>query len=236
MPQSSVTPQFLLEGAVYALEQCGRLLRDAVQLYNSGSHASAIVLAAFAWEELGREKLLIELRQNSLSGGEITVSEIKKACNDHVTKQRAGMLSTVLTATSPDPLAELIQTRIRTDPQSKEWREANAKLEELDRIKQKRDPHTRHKQRESAVYVEPVTHDRWNRPAVTWRAQQAYEFLQQAINDYVGERDRRVVTRAGDPAAEEIFDAIEQWATRPELLTRETIGLLASPLPAQSRR
>jgi AbiV family abortive infection protein len=233
MSALSVTPQFLLQGAVYALEQCGRLLRDAVQLHNSGSHASAVVLAAFAREELGREKLLIELRQNSLSGGTFAVSEIKKACKDHVTKQRAGMLSTALTATSPDFLAELIQTRMRVDPQSKEWKEANAKLEELDQIKQKRDPRTRHEQRESALYVEPITHDRWNRPAETWRLQQAHEFLQQAINDYAGERDRRVVSRAGDPAAEEIFDAIEQWADRPELPPLEAIGTPLARLPGR---
>jgi hypothetical protein len=32
----SVSPQYLLEGAVYALEQCGLLLRDANLLYRNG--------------------------------------------------------------------------------------------------------------------------------------------------------------------------------------------------------
>ena len=53
MPAASVTPEYLLEGAAYALEQCGLLLRDANLLYQSGSYASVIALAAFAQEEKG---------------------------------------------------------------------------------------------------------------------------------------------------------------------------------------
>jgi hypothetical protein len=41
---ASITPQYLLEGAVYALEQCGLLLRDANLLYRSGSYATAVPL------------------------------------------------------------------------------------------------------------------------------------------------------------------------------------------------
>jgi hypothetical protein len=37
---ASVTPEYLLEDAAYALEQCGLLLRDANLLYQSGSYAS----------------------------------------------------------------------------------------------------------------------------------------------------------------------------------------------------
>jgi AbiV len=49
-----VTPKYLLQGSAYALEQCGLLLRDANLLYRSGSYASAVALAVFAQEELGR--------------------------------------------------------------------------------------------------------------------------------------------------------------------------------------
>ena len=41
-----VTPQFLLEGSHYALEQCGRLLHDAIALFRDKSFATATVLAA----------------------------------------------------------------------------------------------------------------------------------------------------------------------------------------------
>jgi hypothetical protein len=43
---ASVTPKYLLEGAVYALEQCGMLLRDANSLYRSASYATAVALTA----------------------------------------------------------------------------------------------------------------------------------------------------------------------------------------------
>jgi len=66
---TSVTPQYLLEGAAYALEQCGLLLRDANLLYRSGSYGSAVALAAFAREELGRWRILLELRKKLLARG-----------------------------------------------------------------------------------------------------------------------------------------------------------------------
>jgi hypothetical protein len=65
---ASATPQYLLEGAVYALEQCGLLLRDATLLYRNDSCASAVALAAFAREELGRWKILLTLREEVIGG------------------------------------------------------------------------------------------------------------------------------------------------------------------------
>jgi hypothetical protein len=93
-----VTPQYLLEGAVYALEQCGLLLRDANILFRSGSYASAVVLAAFAQEELGRFIILLNFRKQTLAGKTFTIKEIQDHCDDHVAKQHAGMLSTTMTA------------------------------------------------------------------------------------------------------------------------------------------
>lgn len=63
----SVTSQFILQGAAYALEQCG-LLRDANILYRNGSYASAVVLTAFAREELGRYRILLDLWRRASAG------------------------------------------------------------------------------------------------------------------------------------------------------------------------
>ena len=76
MPES-VTPQYLLVGAVYALEQCGLLLRDGTLLHRSGSYANAVAMTAFAREELGRWKILLKLRAEVLDGRSFTVKEIK---------------------------------------------------------------------------------------------------------------------------------------------------------------
>ena len=52
--KTPVTSLYLLQGAVYPLEQCGYLLSDARSLYNVGSYGTVVALTAFAHEELGR--------------------------------------------------------------------------------------------------------------------------------------------------------------------------------------
>ncbi len=94
MPDA-VTPDYLLKGAVYSLEQCGVLLCDADLLYRSGAYASCVVLAAFAREALGQWKILLDLREEVIGGKTATIPEIKDRCSDHVQKQKAGMLRNV---------------------------------------------------------------------------------------------------------------------------------------------
>jgi hypothetical protein len=48
-----VTVQSLLRGAVYSLEQCGLLLGDAKLLYENGSYATALAVAALPAKTLG---------------------------------------------------------------------------------------------------------------------------------------------------------------------------------------
>jgi AbiV family abortive infection protein len=69
---TSVTSAYLLQGAVLALEQCGHLLHDANWVYRSDSYATAVVLAAFAREELGRAGILFDLRAKVVAGGTVT--------------------------------------------------------------------------------------------------------------------------------------------------------------------
>jgi AbiV family abortive infection protein len=160
-----VSTQYLLEGASFALEQCGILLRDANTLYKSTSYASAIVLAAFAREELGRYKILLGFWREASAGKKtFTVEEINEACDNHVSKQQAGMLSTSLTGDNTSGVGKLIQTSITAPPQSEEWKEARVALEEADKAKTKRTPDVRHRQRMKSLYVEPVSNTSWNRP------------------------------------------------------------------------
>jgi AbiV family abortive infection protein len=107
---ASVTPEYLLEGAAYALEQSGLLLRDANVLYQNGSYASAMVLALFAQEELGRWNMLRDLRKKVLDGERLTVKEIQDHCGDHVSRQRAGMMSTTMRADPHSVLGKLLMT------------------------------------------------------------------------------------------------------------------------------
>jgi hypothetical protein len=107
---ASVTPEYLLEGAAYALEQCGLLLRDANLLYQSGSYASAVALALFAREELGRYRILLDLRKQVLGGDHLTIQKIEKRCRDHERKQEAGMLSFVMRVDTDTALGGLLGT------------------------------------------------------------------------------------------------------------------------------
>ena len=125
---ASVSPQYLLEGAAYALEQCGLLLRDANLLYRSGSYASAVALAAFAQEELGRWKMLLDLRRKVIDGDSVTIKEIKTRCGDHVRKQEAGVMSTTMRADMDSGLGKLLQARANSKPGSKEWKQRMSKL------------------------------------------------------------------------------------------------------------
>jgi len=85
----SVNSRYLLEGAVYALEQCGLLLRDANLLYRSRSYASAVALAAFAREELAQWRILLGFRRKVVGGEHVTIKVIKSQCEKHVDKQDA---------------------------------------------------------------------------------------------------------------------------------------------------
>src|ERR1700676_5562857 len=118
----SVTAGFLLKGYALALEQCGLLLSDAVRLYESGSYATAVVLTAFACEELGRSKILLGLWRRQRSGSTVTLEDIRDACEDHVAKQRAGMLSMTLTADRETALGKILTARQTNAPQSQEWK------------------------------------------------------------------------------------------------------------------
>jgi AbiV family abortive infection protein len=225
-----VTPQYLLEGAVYSLEQCGLLLRDANILYRSGSYANAVVLAAFAREELGRFKILLDLRRQVVAGKEFTVKQIRKRCEKHVVKQTAGMLSIVQRTDRDSELGRLLQIRTRANPQSEEWKKVDAEVAKITEQQRKRTPQMRHDQRISALYVQPNAGSKsWNRP-VTTSPSAAHDFLNDAVNDYSGQYSQRYISSA-DPILKhidpELYNALEQWTDRPELQPPEWPPLYA---------
>ena len=213
-----VSRQFLLEGAVYALEQCGRLLSDANMLYRNGSYSTAVALAAFAREELGRWRILLDLRKKVVSGGQVTFEEMQAQCDDHVTKQRAGMVSLTMRGDRDSGLGKVLQARIKTSPGSPEWKAVDEQIKKLDRQKERRTPDDRHRQRMSALYVNAVSADRWSRPVQEISQASARDFITDAVNDYGGQYGQRYTqlefVKADDP---ELFSALAQWSDRPEL-------------------
>jgi len=212
-PEAAVTADYLLRGAVFALEQCGLLLRDARVLCEAGSYASAVVLAAFAREELGRYKILRGLWKRMMAGETFTVKQIDKRCEKHVEKQKEGMFSTVMRADNSTVMGQLLQARMRAVPGSPEWKKIDEDLEKITQSQIKQTPEARHKSRMKALYVEPLEAG-WNRPAETSETA-ARNFLTDAINDYSGARSRYVHRDLYDEA--DFRAAIEGWQDRPEL-------------------
>jgi AbiV family abortive infection protein len=75
-----VTKDNLFKGAWYAIEQCGLLLQHAVILHNAKAYSTAVAVASFAREELGRFKILLDFWERAdREGKSPTVDEIKKA-------------------------------------------------------------------------------------------------------------------------------------------------------------
>ena len=223
MPAASVSPEYLLKGAAYALEQCGLLLRDANLLYQSDSYASAVALAAFAQEELGRWNMLLDLRRKVLRGDRLTVEQIRTCCGDHVRKQEAGQMSTVMRTDKYSGLGKLLQTRASAKPGSKKWKAADEQIEKLDRQKARRAPGDRHKQRMSALYVDALAPDRWNRPINEISMTAAFDYLQNAANDYSLQRDRYTNPEIYKPVDSEFYTALEKWTDRPTLAHPEPL-------------
>jgi AbiV family abortive infection protein len=215
---ASVSGEYLLKGAVYALEQCGLLLRDANLLYRGGSHASALALAAFAREELGQWTILLDLRDKVMGGEYLTIEEVNARCIDHVRKQAAGMKSLTMRAHRNSGLGKVLNTRTTAEPGSVEGKAARDQIEELDRQKQRRVPDDRHKQRMAALYVDAISIDHWNRPSKAISQTGAYEFICDAVNDYSLQYSQRYTELKFIEATHpELFHALQDWQDRPEL-------------------
>jgi len=186
----AVTVDYLTDGAYYALEQCGILLRDAVAAYGRESYGSAIAFAAFAREELGKSRLLEAFAKRVASGQTMTVGEVRAACDDHEEKQRQAALSVELYGTEGSTIDRALRTKTRADPQSREAREADEQLRVAAEAKQKRAPAERARLREQGLYVDPDdAGTSWSRPNETPK-EDARRFIEHAANDFSGARER----------------------------------------------
>jgi AbiV family abortive infection protein len=212
-----VTPAFLMQGAHYALEQCGLLLHDAIALFRTKSYATATVLAAFAREELGKARELRTMRREALSGATLTVRDVQRRCGaNHVAKQDRGQTSTVLRFGNDSELGKLHRVLHENHPQSDEYQRADARVLEIVAEQRNRVPAQRHETRMRCLYVDPdETGTVWNRPKDQAK-DEAQMFLMEAANDYSVQYDHY---QRGNVIGEgkELYDALKQWTERPDL-------------------
>lgn len=214
MPLMGVTQPFLLEGAAYALEQAGILLRDAVILYDRQSLSSAIALALFGREELGKHILLKDAFLKVATGEAVELKAIERQCRSHEAKQARAVLSVTQRFRNEDRLAKLVQARIANKPGTPEFKTADDEIQSLTAQRMQVLPGERHRLRLSALYV-GVTFDGtgWERPA-DFCAEDIRMAVWDAVNDYSPEYDRLV---RGNDNPNPFLDAWNAWSDRPEI-------------------
>src|SRR6266478_4621897 len=117
-----VAASVLLKGALYALEQCGILLRDAAGLYRAKAYPSAVALAMIGREELGKYRMLLQEWRDAESSGKLpAVEAIQAACADHIEKQKRAVLGLTFTADGPSTFGAAIAAQIKHKPQDAEY-------------------------------------------------------------------------------------------------------------------
>jgi AbiV family abortive infection protein len=207
----------LLRGAWYSLEQCGRLLSDAIVLYREKSYSSAVALAMIGREELGKHGMLLdEWRKSEGTGKYPTVDSIQTSAH-HVHKQRRALLGLTFTTENTSALGTAIRTQMKHKPQDTEYQQAEKVIQTALKSLAKRAPDDRHAARIRALYVDlQDSGSDWSRPSEVSR-DDAKKLLSDAANDYAGQRNRLnpdLVRALGDP---KLADALEAWHERPAL-------------------
>jgi len=177
------------------------------------------VLAAFAREELGRSQILLGLWRQRIGGALVTIGDIENACDNHVEKQKAGMLNMTMRADRNTGLGKTLTDRTTNPPQSQKFKDADATLTRIDKQTAKHTPTNRHSKRMRSLYVEPTSSSDWNRPADVSVAD-AHSFLQDAVNDYSGRYNQGYITSEQSilkDIDQELHDALDRLTDRPQL-------------------
>jgi AbiV family abortive infection protein len=185
----TVSLNSLLLGGLYALEQSGLLLRDAVILYEHKSYATAIGLALLGREELGLHRLLLDLwRKCSVNAAAaMTPEQITAKFEAHVVKQKHGHISTVMHSSWGTQIGDLTEAQIDNPPESEAYREATEKLRRLTKWKRRQQPKDSHERRMEMFYVDIDGPEGWARPSERERelgALECYNEVRGAVNDY----------------------------------------------------
>lgn len=208
----------LLKGAVYALEQCGILLRDAAELYRAKAYPSAVALAMIGREELGKYLMLMEEWRKAESSAEPpTVEAIRDACEDHIGKQKLAVLGLAFTADGPSALGKAIEARIKYKPQDAEYQAAEKVIQDCLKAMAKRAPEARHKSRMRALYVDlDDSGTAWGRPSEVSQAE-CKKLLNDAVNDYAGQMRRMNPDLLRGMGDTKLADVLEGWPDGPKL-------------------
>jgi AbiV family abortive infection protein len=170
----------LVQGSFYALANAGRLIHDAVFLFKDQRYASAVTLAVYCREELGRARILLDRASSLAPDQAITPQDVRDACNQHLAKLRHGQAATVLRFHAGPPKG---LSTLAVDPMHPQYREARTFIDAATGAKRKRDPDDAHELREQSLYVEPDESGSWNQPPLL-SPTAAYNLVNDVAGDY----------------------------------------------------
>jgi AbiV family abortive infection protein len=180
----SVSDRVLFQGAWYSFEQCGVLLRDAVLLYENGSHATTVGLAMLARGEMGKGRMLLDLWRGVVNKGrKVSADEIRDQFKDHKAKQGKAQISQTSRWSGDTEVAKLNRASMMGNPDVAGREAARRELDRLDKKRRKRTPDDRHKARMRTLYVDlNESGTGWSTPVET--PDDARAHLEDAANDY----------------------------------------------------
>lgn len=215
----AVTSRYLTQGAMFALEQSGLLLHDALSLYHMKSFATALVVSAHAREELRHHRILLGLRDRVLNGEAITVEQIRDDFDEHVEQQQAEMESSAERAEQRSEVGELLRAKMKHPTASHEYQDAEVALAQLDKVEQNDTASDRSALRPPPLYLQPISETEWRRPTAHVSKEAVRKALADAINDYSGAYDRfgmlaASVLKQDNPV---LYQEILEWTGRPAI-------------------
>lgn len=183
-----MTGNDLGKGALYALANAGRLIQDAIVLFRDRRYPSAVTLAVYSREELGRARILLDLAASLAPDQALAPQDVRDACDEHVEKLRKGQAGTVLRFDHGPPKG---LSSLAVNPGHPQHRAARAFIDGAVRAKRRRDADDAHQLRLHSLYVEPDESGSWNRPSdISPLA--AYNILNDVAGDYSQRWDEAV--------------------------------------------
>jgi AbiV family abortive infection protein len=149
-----------------------------------------VALALLGREELGRYAILCDLWRKASAGSVFSPDDVRKACEDHVEKQRRGNFSLVYRPSADTGYGKLLRSLVGLLPSGGAARKIRESIEKIDKLKAKRLPDERHAARMRSLYVDlDEAGSDWLRPSSITEAE-ARTTVQDAVNDYSVQRDR----------------------------------------------
>jgi len=224
---SSISANTLAQGLWYAIEQCGVLLSNAVNLYEQAQFASAVSLALLANEEFGKSRNLLDLWDEAEKGNSISTAAVQEAMHPktrvHQKKQAAALVGLSAGVAMGTEIGSLLHQLARSLKEIRDARIAKGEQAENLRDELLADPRVQQlaealkNARERVLYVDFDSSNRaWLRPRDAFGTEVkelAWLVIVQVRNIYANVPGNLLQGTHGAKLAMEL----NSWAARPVL-------------------